>query len=56
MQQHRALILRSNRFLGFSLVDEGLVSSGDLEEYEVDHNIPFEPKSAKKKAEAKSAE
>jgi len=32
MQQHRALILRSNRFLGSALVDKGLVSSGDLEE------------------------
>ncbi len=31
MQQHRALILRSNRFLGSSLVDKGLLSSGDLE-------------------------
>lgn len=31
MQQHRALILRSNRFLGSSLVDKGLVSSSDLE-------------------------
>mgnify|MGYP001593127919 CR=1 FL=1 len=31
MQQHRALILRSNRFLGSSLVNKGLVSSGDLE-------------------------
>lgn len=30
-QQHRALILRSNRFLGSSLVDKGLVSSSDLE-------------------------
>jgi hypothetical protein len=32
MQQHRALILRSNRFLGSALVDKGLVSVGDLEE------------------------
>ncbi|WPJ94715.1 hypothetical protein SH580_14870 [Coraliomargarita algicola] len=32
MQQHRALILRSNRFLGSALVDKGLVASGDLEE------------------------
>ncbi|MEO0509395.1 MAG: hypothetical protein AAF065_06020 [Verrucomicrobiota bacterium] len=31
MQQHRALILRSNRFLGSALVDRGLVSVGDLE-------------------------
>ncbi len=31
MRQHRALILRSNRFLGASLVDKGLVSSSDLE-------------------------
>ena len=31
MQQHRALILRSNRFLGSSLVTKGLVSSEDLE-------------------------
>lgn len=31
MQEHRALILRSNRFLGSSLVDKGLVSVGDLE-------------------------
>ena len=31
MQEHRALILRSNRFLGSSLVDRGLVSVGDLE-------------------------
>ena len=31
MQEHRALILRSNRFLGSSLVDKGLISSGDLE-------------------------
>lgn len=30
MQQHRALILRSNRFLGSSLVNEGLISSADL--------------------------
>ncbi|NBB78858.1 MAG: hypothetical protein GVY36_05350 [Verrucomicrobia bacterium] len=35
MQQHRALILRSNRFLGSALVDKGLVSSGDLEEANV---------------------
>lgn len=32
MQQHRALILRSNRFLGSALVDKGLVSVSDLEE------------------------
>jgi hypothetical protein len=32
MQQHRALILRSNRFLGSALVDKRLLSSGDLEE------------------------
>ncbi|MFP4157794.1 MAG: hypothetical protein ACLFU4_09275 [Opitutales bacterium] len=31
MQEHRALILRSNRFLGSSLVDKGLISVGDLE-------------------------
>jgi len=31
MQQHRALILRSNRFLGSSLVDKGMVSVADLE-------------------------
>lgn len=31
MQQHRALILRSNRFLGASLVDKGLVTAADLE-------------------------
>lgn len=31
MQQHRALILRSNRFLGSALVDKGLVSTNDLE-------------------------
>jgi len=31
MQQHRALILRSNRFLGSSLVNKGLLSNGDLE-------------------------
>ena len=31
MQQPRALILRSNRFLGSSLVNKGLLSSGDLE-------------------------
>ena len=31
MQEHRALILRSNRFLGSSLVDKGLISSSDLE-------------------------
>jgi len=31
MQEYRALILRSNRFLGSSLVDRGLVSVGDLE-------------------------
>ena len=35
MQQHRALILRSNRFLGSALVDKGLVSNGDLEEANV---------------------
>ena len=32
MQQHRALILRSNRFLGSALVNKGLVSTTDLEE------------------------
>jgi hypothetical protein len=32
MQEHRALILRSNRFLGSSLVDKGLVSTSALEE------------------------
>jgi len=32
MQEHRALILRSNRFLGSSLVDKGLVSASDLDE------------------------
>lgn len=32
MQQYRALILRSNRFLGSALVDKGLASVGDLEE------------------------
>lgn len=32
MQQHRALILRSNRFLGSALVDKGLVSVSDLED------------------------
>lgn len=32
MQQHRALILRSNRFLGSSLVDKGLLSVNDLEQ------------------------
>ncbi|CAA6693834.1 Unannotated [Lentimonas sp. CC19] len=31
MQQYRALILRSNRFLGSSLVNKGLLSSVDLE-------------------------
>lgn len=31
MQEHRALILRSNRFLGSALVDRGLVSTDDLE-------------------------
>ena len=31
MQQHRALILRSNRFLGSSFVDKGLISVTDLE-------------------------
>lgn len=31
MQAHRALILRSNRFLGSSLVDRGLISVNDLE-------------------------
>ena len=31
MQQHRALILRSNRFLGSSLVDKGLLTMNDLE-------------------------
>ncbi|MFO8026484.1 MAG: hypothetical protein R6U56_02330 [Opitutales bacterium] len=31
MQEHRALILRSNRFLGSALVDRGLVSVDDLE-------------------------
>ena len=31
MQKYRALILRSNRFLGSSLVSAGLISSGDLE-------------------------
>lgn len=31
MQQHRALILRSNRFLGSSLVNKGLLSSSGLE-------------------------
>lgn len=35
MQQHRALILRSNRFLGSALVDKGLVSNADLEEANV---------------------
>ena len=35
MQQHRALILRSNRFLGSALVDKRLVSNGDLEEANV---------------------
>ena len=31
MQEHRALILRSNRFLGSSLVEKGFISSSDLE-------------------------
>ncbi|MEM7791046.1 MAG: hypothetical protein AAF546_06580 [Verrucomicrobiota bacterium] len=31
MQQHRALILRGNRFLGSALVDKGLISQPDLE-------------------------
>jgi hypothetical protein len=31
MQQHRALILRSNRFLGSAFVDKGLITVGDLE-------------------------
>lgn len=31
MQEHRALILRSNRFLGSALVEHGLVSVDDLE-------------------------
>lgn len=31
MEQHRALILRSNRFLGAALVDKGLVATADLE-------------------------
>lgn len=31
MQEHRALILRSNRFLGSTLVDRGLVSVNELE-------------------------
>jgi len=31
MQEHRALILRSNRFLGSALVDKGLIATGDLE-------------------------
>lgn len=31
MQQHRALILRSNRFLGSALVDKELIKSEDLE-------------------------
>ena len=31
MQEHRALILRSNRFLGSALVERGLVSTDDLE-------------------------
>lgn len=35
MQQHRALILRSNRFLGSALVDKGLTTNGDLEEANV---------------------
>ena len=32
MQQYRALILRSNRFLGSALVDKKFVTVGDLEE------------------------
>jgi hypothetical protein len=32
MQQHRALILRSNRFLGSALVDKGLLTTAELEE------------------------
>lgn len=31
MQEHRALILRGNRFLGSALVDKGMISMGDLE-------------------------
>lgn len=31
MQQYRALILRSNRFLGSALVDKGLLTTADLE-------------------------
>ena len=31
MKEHRALILRSNRFLGTALVERGLVSGDDLE-------------------------
>ena len=31
MKEHRALILRSNRFLGTALVEHGLVSADDLE-------------------------
>jgi hypothetical protein len=31
MQHHRALILRSNRFLGSSLVDKGLITSAHIE-------------------------
>jgi hypothetical protein len=31
MQQHRALILRSNRFLGSALVDKELIKAADLE-------------------------
>jgi hypothetical protein len=31
MKQYRALILRSNRFLGSALVEKGLISSSDLE-------------------------
>ncbi|PXA05156.1 hypothetical protein DDZ13_04130 [Coraliomargarita sinensis] len=31
MQEHRALILRSNRFLGSAMVERGLVSVDDLE-------------------------
>ncbi len=31
MQEHRALILRGNRFLGSALVDKALITMGDLE-------------------------
>ncbi|MFT4900778.1 MAG: hypothetical protein ACI81V_000044 [Lentimonas sp.] len=31
MKAHRALILRSNRFLGSTLIDQGLIAVGDLE-------------------------